>query len=190
MVENLLRIIHKFPKDFCVYYRNVLGQRKKNKKRPKRVNFLPHNKQEFYLNNLKMVKKIIFTSPIIGEFWWFFTIGVCKLAEAQFIPHYIRDCLRRPVCGTQMRPLPPDSPKRLCLKVKALIFLRALKHGAGCFALIGSLLQKNWKVNYLIFNMIFWWNICSYASFLDEFISCHDKFLQFGLCNLQSVLSG
>ena len=29
---------------------------------------------------------------------------VCKLANAQFIPHFIRDRLRRRVCGTQCVP--------------------------------------------------------------------------------------
>ena len=70
-------------------------------------------------------------SPIIEGFLVFFTIGVCKLADAQFIPRFVRDRLRRPVCGTQMRPLPPDSRKGLRLKEKALISLRALKHGVA-----------------------------------------------------------
>lgn len=83
-------------------------------------------------NNLSIKDE---NSPIICEFWRFLTIGVCKLADAQFIPRFVRDRLRRPVCGTRMRPLPPDSAKGLRLKVKALILLRALKHGARCFAL-------------------------------------------------------
>jgi hypothetical protein len=55
------------------------------------------------------------------------------LARAQFMPCFVRDRLRRTVYGTQMRPLPPDSAKGLETKEKALISLRALKHGAGCF---------------------------------------------------------
>ena len=49
-------------------------------------------------------------SPIIEEFWRFLTIGLS------------------------------DSAKGLQTKEKALISLRAIMHGAGCFALIGLLL--------------------------------------------------
>ena len=56
---------------------------------------------EVVFYNFLFYKEIIFESPIIGEFWRFLTIGLS------------------------------DSVKRLQTKEKALILLRALKHGAA-----------------------------------------------------------
>ena len=89
------------------------------------------------------------------------------MADAQFIPLFVRDRLRRPVCGTHLRPLPPDSAKGLQTKEKALISLRALEQF--------RLTQK----------LCLTWQTCfCEVSLLPSIKTCHWQFLPYAGCGL------